>query len=114
MNAEVDWWALLDADPGAFPWYAFADFLAERGDSRADVARDVGRAGWRPRYCPPFGTWDWWLAGAASPPGPEDLSAGVFARLPEVRRRGVFEGWVEYPSPSAACAALLDALTPVV
>jgi hypothetical protein len=106
---EQDWWALLDADPDSFPWSVLADWLEDRGDPRADVARAVGRAGWRPRYQPSFGTWDWWRAGAASPPGPEDLPPGVFDRLPEARP-GVPDGWAEYPSPAAACRALLDAL----
>jgi hypothetical protein len=114
MNGLADWWALLDADPASFPWPVLADWFEDRGDPRADAAREVGRRGWRPRYCSSFGSWDWWSVGIASPPSPQDLPPGVFDRLPEVRSRGVLDGWAEYPSLSAACAALLDAFTPVV
>jgi hypothetical protein len=111
---ESDWWALLDADPGAFPWPHFADFLEERRDPRADAAREVGRQGWVSRHSRTFGTWDWWLDGVARPAGPEDLPPGVFDRLrgylPPEFGEDPHDGWYSYRSPSAACRALLDAL----
>jgi hypothetical protein len=112
---ESDWWALCDADPGALPWYALADWLLERADPRADAAREAGRRGWAPRYSRAFGTWDWWdVAAGATPAGPEDLPHDVFARLhddlPPEPGEDPPDGWRSYPSASAACRALLDAL----
>jgi hypothetical protein len=110
---EAAWWALLDADPASFPWPVLADWLEDRDDPRADAAREVCRRGWAPlfhqyefhgwRPC-----WSWWLEGAADPPGPDDLPPGVFHALP---RGKPADEWRDYPSASAACRALLDALT---
>jgi hypothetical protein len=113
---EPDWWALCDLDPAAFPWPYFADWLDDRGDSRADAAREVGRGGWVPRYSHAFETWEWWLEGAATPDGPEDLPRRVFDRLggylTPPRGDDPYDGYECrcYRSPSAACRALLDAL----
>jgi hypothetical protein len=110
MNAESDWWALLDADHGAFPWPVFADWLGDRGDPRADAAREVGARGWAPRFHQYLSCWTWWRGGPGGSAGPDDLPPAVFHAL----TRGVpSDGgeWPDYPSPSAACRALLDALT---
>jgi hypothetical protein len=106
---EADWWALCDLDPAAFPWSHFADWLEERRDPRADAARQVGRAGWVPHYhIAPRQSWSWlWRDGTAGPSGLDALPPHVFARLVGV---GWYENWRQYPSPSAACRALLDAL----
>jgi hypothetical protein len=112
---ESDWWALCDADPGAFPWHALGDWFEERADPRADAAREVGRRGWVPhRYAhwPEYCRW-WRYDPAVRAAGPfrDDLPAEAFDRLPAaVEDVSMRDRKRVYRSPSAACAALLDAL----
>jgi hypothetical protein len=109
---ESDWWALCDADPGAFPWPYFADWLEERADPRADAAREAGRRLPVPRFHDYLSCWTWWLEGSAGPPGPDDLPPALFHALtgsvPAVP--GADDECRDYLSASVACAALLDAL----
>jgi hypothetical protein len=109
---ESDWWAVVDAEPGAPPWYVLANWLEERGDPRAAAAREACWKGLAPHPCQrvsdPGHTWDWYARSGRWGTKSAELPDDVFERLPGGECR--YPGCKEYLTASEACRALLAAL----